>query len=469
MALPLLGHDPQYYPSAVEGIRSGWVPHEGQVQVGRAIWEFGYRSVFVQCGRKWGKTEFALDLLWTIAYMFPGSPCYYVAPLQVQAREIVWADPRVINFGPREWLKPGSQGINNSDLRLNFNNGSFIKVDGSDNYEKYRGVRYKVAVYEEYKDHRPEFRRAMRPNASVLDGVDAFVGTPPEMENDFTALAEDHVSDPAKFFFHAPTWQNPHISRQWLRDERAGLYRRGEGDVWEREYAAKFVKGGAQKIFPMIYPTMRKPHDALMKIVDKDWKKLDWIWFADPAAATCFGGLFVAHNPFTKDVYCLDELYERNQGEMTVKKIGHRLLAKRDELCLRGEWRQGYDEAATWFGNEMLDNFQEHLEPSQKAQNAKDDGLTLIKDIMLAGKMHFSDRCKYLYWELDNYFKDKNGKIPKKNDHLIDCLRYILAALYYSVPERPEYKEEEDEEFRGARITDDFPDLGSNWGGENDF
>jgi hypothetical protein len=187
--------------------------------------------------------------------------------LQTQAREIVWADPRVETFGPREWLLPGSRGVNNTELRLNFINGSFIKVDGSDNYNKYRGVRYKAAVYDEYKDHRPEFRKAMRPNASVLNGWDVFMGSPPEMECDYLTLADEHQSgvDPTKFFYHAPTWQNPHISRAWLRDERSGLYRRNEGDEWEREYAARYVPGGASKIFPMLNRTFVKPHAQIME------------------------------------------------------------------------------------------------------------------------------------------------------------------------------------------------------------
>lgn len=458
------------YAELFKGLRSNWKPHEGQITIGSAILDCGVKSVFVQCARKFGKTEFALDILWSIAKLYPHSPCYYIAPLQTQAKEIVWADPRIKEFGPREWLLPGSAGINNSELRLNFTNGSFIKIDGSDNYEKYRGIRYKICVYEEYKDHRPEFRRAMRPNASVLDGWEVFLGTPPEMECDYTSLADEHRTDPKKFFYHAPTWQNPHISREWLINEKKSLYARGEGDVWEREYGANFVPGGASKIFPMVTRSLIKPHAELMHQIAKDGKKLEWIWWADPAAASVFAILFLAYNPYTKDLYLLDEIYETNQAEMTVKNIGKRAIDKKNELWERTEWRQGYDEAETWFLNEFIDSFpDESLEPSHKAANDKDVGLSLIKDIILIKRLHISDRCKKIFWEMDNYYKDKQGKIPKKNDHLIDCLRYILAAVFYSLPEKTEYKEENDENFRGARIIDDFPNMGTNWGGNDDY
>jgi hypothetical protein len=106
----------------------------------------------------------------------------------------------------------------------------------------------------------------------------------------------------------------------------------------------------------------------------------------------------------------------------------------------------------------MLDNFDEHFEPSMKSANSKDSGLTLIKDIILQGKLHISDRCIKTFWELDNYYKDKNGNIPKKDDHLIDNFRYLLAALHYSLPEA-RAPEEPNIENR-TRIRDDFPNLG---------
>lgn len=450
------------YVELTRGLRQNWTPHDGQRAVGRKVFAENIKSVFVQCGRKWGKTEFALDCLWNIAFLYPNSPCYFIAPFQTQAREIVWADPRVKEFGPRSWLKDGSAGINNSELRLNFKNGSFIKIDGSDNFEKYRGPRFKVCIYEEYKDHRPEFRRAMRPNASVLDGWEIFIGSPPDRECDYTVLADDHKTDPLKFFYQAPTHENPHISMQWLEQEKRSLYMRGEGDLWEREYMARFVPGGATKIFPMISRNYVTAHDNVMALTRKDKKKLEWFWFADPAAASCFAVLFVAINPYTKTVYCLDEIYETDQAKMTVKQIGHRVLDLREEFW-DGEWRQGYDEAETWFRTEFLDHFDERLEPSYKAQHDKEAGLSLIKDIMLGNKLIISDRCQKLFWEMDNYYKTKQGRIPKEHDHLIDCLRYILGNTFYALPEMKEPKPERHDQWMGESLERAWRENHSKW------
>jgi hypothetical protein len=361
------------------------------------------------------------------------------------------------DFGPKSWIKD----INNTEMRITFTNGSFVKLDGSDNVEAYRGVKPKgLSVFDEFKDFRSEFYDAYDPNRAAHDTPLFIVGTPPDEDCQFTAIAETFRSDHSKRYFEFPTSSNPHISRRWLEAKKNELYSRGDGDQWEREYMARFVKGGKARIFPMLSESFIRPHESLVKELYRDRKKLQWILWVDPAGASCFAVLFLAVNPYSKRIYCLDEIYETEQAEMTVTKIGRRIFEKREELCDHpgSEWRQGYDEAETWFANEMLDLFQEHFEPSQKAKSDKLSGLTIIKDALADGLITFSDRCAKLFWELEGYRKDDNGKIAKKNDHLIDCFRYCLDALNYSVKDEieplPDYVSPM---FRGSRPSDEFP------------
>lgn len=448
----LVNQELTQYVQVIERLHRSWTPHEGQITVGRALFDEEYRSLFIQCGRKWGKTELILYFLWRWAFLNKGSHCYYISPYQVQSKEIVWANQRLQTFGPREWLKSGSEGINNTELRLNFTNGSFIKCDGSDNFDRYRGIQPHLVVLEEYKDHREEFMEAMRPNLAAFQAPAIYIGTPPEQDDHFYWKdADDHKNNDKYFLYEAPTWENPYIDKGWLEDEKARLYARGEGDVWEREYGAKRVKGGASKIFPMLDSKVIKPHAELVESVRKDRNKLQWYLWADPAAASCFGVLFMALNPYTKQWIAFDEIYESKQDLMSVSKIGARINAMRDELYKSEDWNQGYDEAATWFALEMLNQYGEHYMPSAKLKATKEEGLSLIKDILLNDKLLISDRCVNFYREMDHYRKEKN-KIPKINDHLIDCFRYILMSSNYTMHEQFEYKESEDENFRGERL-----------------
>jgi len=449
-----------------------WAPHPAQAVIGAALLSQGKLDVFAQCGRNFGKTELVAYLLWRYALTFPGSENYYFAPYMKQAREIMWASQRIQQFGPKTWIEGDP---NNTEMRIRFKNGSFIKLDGSDNVDAYRGVKPRgLSIYDEFKDFRPEFHDAYDPNRAAFNSPLLIIGTPPEFEGQFNRVAEAWASDPKKAFFHFPTGANPHISKQWLDEKKAELYRLGEGDKWEREYLARFVRGGARRVFPMLDEKMVKPHQRVIQEIARDRSRLEWFSWSDPAGASCFAVLYVAINPYSRTVYVLDEIYEQRQSEMTVNKIGERIIKTTRELYENegeGDWRLGYDEAETWFANEMLEHFKLHFEPTQKAGNAKDQGITLIKDIMLSGKIVISDRCRKLWWELDNYQTDDKGKFVKKNDHLVDCLRYILAASYYTLNESEHTNPEKDEMWRGARIEDDFPSLkgADEWESEQDL
>lgn len=445
--------------AGVAELHKVWTPHPGQLEIGRAFIRDNVREVFAQCGRNFGKSELVAYLLWRWAWSFSRSENYYFAPYMKQAREILWASRRVQDFGPRSWVKE----VNNTEMRITFTNGSFIKLDGSDNVEAYRGVKPRgLSVFDEFKDFRPEFYDAFDPNRAAHDTPLFIVGTPPEEDGQFIDIAAAFRSDPSKRYYEFPTEANPHISRRWLDAKKNELYSRGDGDQWEREYMARFVKGGKSSIFPMLSKDMVRPHRSLVAELYRDRKKLNWVLWADPAGASCFAVLFLAVNPYSKRIYLLDEIYETTQAEMTVSKIGRRILDKREELCDHpgAEWRQGYDEAETWFLNEMLDLFNEHFEPSQKARSDKLSGLSMIKDALASGLVTFSDRCVKLIWEMENYRKDDKGKIAKKNDHLIDCLRYALDALNYSIKDEDEpLPETANPLFRGARPSHDYPGL----------
>lgn len=447
---------PGYWEHVAIGLKAlheRWKPHPAQVAVGKALLHDRKRDVFAQCGRNFGKTELVAYLLWRWAWTFPGSENYYFSPYMKQSREILWSSRRVQELGPSDWISK----VNEQEMRIHFHNGSWIKLDGSDNVESYRGVKPKgLTIFDEFKDFRPEFLEAYDPNRAAYDTPLFVIGTPPEFEGQFTSLARAWAADPGKAFFKFPTASNPHISPDWLAKKKAELYARDEGDKWEREYMAEFTRGGSKRIFPMLKPELVKPHASVMQRIEKDKRRLEWFVVADPAGASTFAVLFGAINAYTREVFLLDEIYEQNQSEMTVKRIGERILSMTRQL-FKGEWRYVYDEAETWFANEMLEHHELPFEPTNKAKHDKLTGLSLIKDVMLADKLTVSSRCVKWFWEADNYQKDDEGRIVKKNDHLLDCTRYLLGAAHYSLNESTEYVKEADPMWRGARIEDDFP------------
>lgn len=448
------------YTKIITILNNLWKPHAGQVPIGKALFNDGMKRIFVQCGRKFGKSEIAFYCLLRWALTKSEQECYFIGPKKKQTRRIAWKRlKRFVSKLPKEYI----DRISESELEIHFTNGSTIYVDGSDDPESDRGFEVDFLVYEEFKDFKPDYHIGMEPNLAIVDAPLLIIGTPPDHECQYTEMAEEcKVNESGTdFWISRKSETNPHVSAEFLTRKRKQLEDKGELDVWMREYEGVFVKGGSGAIFPML-----KEHEHVMdhdlmyrEFIRKDVSKLEWYCFTDPGTTTAFAGLIAAYNPYSKHMYLLDEVYETQTINTSVSivwpKLERKMLNLNPSELPKGEgWYRGYDEAAAWFMNEMYDQFGTSFSPTRKRDSNKEDGISLIKDMLLQGKVTISSRCKHLFKEMESYVKDKNGKIPKKNDHLIDCLRYVLWASGYSIAAVKE-PEKEKSTRRGFRFSDD--------------
>lgn len=466
----------QFESNLILDLNEVWLAHKAQQEVLHAIFYQGKKIIFIECGRKFGKTDFLNYILHRICAAIPNAAAYFIAPLLKQAKELVWANNRLQHFflpnlDPKTGLTVGGRdkkeatlvyehmkakyyksNPNNTEMRQRFLNESFYKLDGSDSYEAYRGVNPHVIVYDEFKDHHPKFHDGMEPNLATYNAINVVVGTPPEGDEPnaqgFYNLAELAKRSPRGAYFNYSSYENPHISKDWLDQKKEELLMLDKEDTWLREYMAKRVRGGSRSIFPMLeVPEKEKPHtahvrphkelDLIRKKHRKDW---DYFFCFDPASATTFGCLFIAINRIDKRVLVLDEIYEQKKAQMHTTSIMERALEIiKEHSVLYEDVRLIYDNAATWFSNEVADKYGYSLEPCMKDVKSKEVRLNLIKELLIFKYCKISDRCLNFLKEMEGYRVDEKGKIPKENDHLIDCFRYILAACYYNtLPERVE-------------------------------
>ena len=163
----------------LEDIYKGWEPNEGQLQAGKAL-EDGKKTQFIRWGRKGGKTDYIIKCITRFACLTPNAGCYYFCPQANQAREILWETGRLQRAIPKKYIK----SIRSNDMRIILTNGSFIKLDGSDNYEKHRGTEGHFLVYDEFKDFDRRFHEAIDPNRGVYDSPLIILGTPPVSINE---------------------------------------------------------------------------------------------------------------------------------------------------------------------------------------------------------------------------------------------------------------------------------------------
>ncbi len=447
------------------------MPTAGQARAGRALLIDGFKRIFIQCGRKWGKTEFVIYLLVRWAILNPNVTCAYFGPTRKIAKNIIWK--RLKTFIPREFLLEHSveKAFKDAELTVRFWNGSEIKIDGTTDEDSGRGVEPHLVVYDEYKDIKDSFREGMEANLEVYKAIEVFIGTPPDHENHFTEMANEIKADPEGIFIQAPSSEGPvygtpegklKLQKLWEKYNR-----NGDLAFYEREYNAEFVLGGAGAIFPMWAnkkATCIKPNDDIRAEISRDLGKLEWYVVTDPGTQTCHASMIAALNPYTKRLYILDEIYEKNAEETSTRRIWPRIedlmrLWNPTLPISDARWYKGYDEAAAWFANEVMDNFGNiGLIPTNKKLSNKDNGLSLIKDQLIENRIVVNDKCVNFIWEMDRYVKDKNGNIPKKDDHLIDILRYINSAAGYQFKAEEEHRSDPNDErgWRASKVEDDL-------------
>jgi hypothetical protein len=211
-----------------------------------------------------------------------------------------------------------------------------------------------------------------------------------------------------------------------------------------------------------------REHWQLIDEISRDRHKLEWFIVADPGTSTCFAVLFGAINPYTKKVYLLDEIYEKDQRMTSVRMMYPRMEMTMKRLfpgsSIHDQWVKVFDEAAAWFSNETMQQYGVYFMPTEKHIHKKEVGISLIKDIMIHDFLAISDNCPNLFKEMQEYAKDDNGEIPKKrgvHDHLIDCFRYLLGANNYSMLEALEgkvYRDPEEDMRRELRKGLALPD-----------
>jgi hypothetical protein len=462
-----------FYHSQVLIDLESFVPHAGQIPIGKAIFYDGKKRIFIECGRKFGKTEMIIYILYRWCMLYPNSWCYYIAPYQNQINDLVWANGRMPYFLSEKLRIKYGVKINNSEYRIEFRNGSFIKCDGSDNYEKGRGYSATgVSFYDEFKDQHPKFHDGFEANLAITDAPLVFVGTPPNESEDsyerWCSIADEVRDSETGFHICRPSMTNPHVSKEYFERKYNELKKKGELWKWEQEYMAQRVNAGSNTIFPMLDKEkhVRPYKDVLIEILNHHEDYEFFISF-DPGTATVFGVLLGAIHRYSKKVHWLDEIYADNFATNSAGIVVAKARQKMFEIMPEGErWHGVYDYAATWFLNEYQTNYEIEglfLHPCEKDLKNKENKLSLIKDMILGGFWEATDRCVKLWWEMTKYSTDEHGRIPKKNDHLIDNSRYILNAMRYDkIPQdRPKTEAEIVGDRRKITIEDDLSNLRS--------
>jgi len=178
-----------------------------------------YRFCVIVTHRRFGKTVCAVNQLIKTAFTCPRENvrCSYLAPFRNQAKTVAW-----------DYLKQYSVNIpgcviNNSDLTIDYLNGSRIRLLGADNPDALRGTYNDIVVLDEAAQMKPEvWNEIIRPTLSDRNGKAIFIGTPKGV-NMFSEKFYSAVKDPEWFAVSIDVYQSKHLSDEEIESARRQL------------------------------------------------------------------------------------------------------------------------------------------------------------------------------------------------------------------------------------------------------
>lgn len=427
--------------------------HPAQIQIAKDYFNRGMRVIMSQWGRNGGKTEDLLYIATVAAMLNDNFIIYIITPERKQGKEIYWASRRLQDYPPPEYVADEKD----TEVRLVFTNGSFICVDGCENYNAHRGLKPNLVFYDEFQNHNKEFHlEVMAPNLLGKDSGLIIFGTPPKKRSAYYVEFRDQLlkqikeGDVTRSYYEFPTSVNPQIDVGELAKIRKTLIESGNDPIWYREYEGKLVFGGEDVVFPKWEPNRHcRSHQVVMSYLEHDKKKLRWFTMCDPGTSTCFAVLFICYNPFTQQIFILDEIYEKDRARTDSRQIWDRIRRKEKELYPESElndWKRYYDEAAAWFHNEiaaLYRGMKVSLSPTKKHSSSQETEISRIKMAMAQdGALVVSDRCYWFRWEIESFITtvDKNGDAVyvDTNNHLIDDFTYFMQVSNWSLMEKAE-------------------------------
>jgi hypothetical protein len=212
------------------------------------------RNKVLCAGRRFGKSMLLIAEAIACAVNKEGANIWYLIAELSQAKRTIW-EPM------KDRCKPYAQSINNNEHLITFKNGSHLwLVPTNVDPDRLRGPGLDLALWDEYKDVKPDCRDIVAPAMSDLNrlGRSIYVGTPGGYDH-FHELIEKNISNPEYSIYKYTTADGGYVS--W--DEI--LKKANEMDIkmWQQEYFAatiNFAEGlsyysfdSTQNIKPITY------------------------------------------------------------------------------------------------------------------------------------------------------------------------------------------------------------------------
>lgn len=396
-----------------------WVFHD-------ALINEGYKRAICLWSRRTGKDFAAWQHCIFCATNGIPKLIYYIAPTYSQAKKIIWQGmtedgTRFLEMIPKEMVAK----INNSEMRIDFVNGSSIHLVGSDRYDNIRGTNPSLCVFSEYGMMNPQIWDAVLSPVLLKNGGTAVFISTPFGKNHFYDLWIDAQSDPDWFTMKLTALESGVFSQEELAKER----KRRDPAIFEQEYECSFNRGLIGGIYQESIDRMFQEK----RVCDISWEpSVDVDVSFDLGISDSTVILFFQR--VGQEVRILESEEVTGESlEFIVKKVREKPYVVRD-------WIFPHDLRVRELssGLSRVDKIRQFgIEPIVLPQLSLWAGVEHVKTLMLSRLYIDGTKNKTLIKALENYHRSYDERLKRLSDkpvhdwssHWCDSLRYLSTHV----------------------------------------
>ena len=376
-----------------------------------------HRFKVLVCGRKFGKTELAIEHIFGETLGADRSKeIAYLASTFSEARDIAWARMKQRYRG----FVVGEPNESRLEIILKSEKGPFshLQLKSWEAVEALRGREFDLLVLDEvqnYKNFWLLWHDVLRPTLTPRKGFALFMGTPKGFNHLYDLFNLEAIDSDYKSF-HFTTYDNTKEVGGYLDLEEIEKAKRElPEDRFAQEYLADF-----RKTEGLVY----KEFDRTRHIFDDDTKIYDVI---ETIAGIDFGFTNPTAIPtivrdYVGNYWVTDEYYKSGQTEPQVA-----------EYIAAMKFNKVYPDPEAPSAIKELRMRGVNVRDVIKNKDSITNGINKVKELLKANKLHIHKRCinTILEFETYSYPEKQDLQNPKEipideNNHMMDALRYAI-------------------------------------------
>jgi len=405
----------------MKNIQHTYVPTKMQ----RELHSDGTRFKVVVVGRRSGKSTYALNEAIATCLEKDNQLVWIVVPTFQQAKDIYWRGSDISRY----LIKGMYKKKNDSDLMVEFHNGSVLYLKSVERPDSLKGSGLDLLIWDEVamtRNARYVWEEVLQPTLSDKHGRAVFISTP-KGYNYFHELylrgVEGEDSEWKSWKIATKDSYAPWTLTKQGQGELQRLKERMTEDAYAQEYEADFTRRTG-----LVFPEFeREIHVKDFEVKTKYPLEMGQDFgYTNPTA--------VIYSYFDDDDtwWIFDEYYEMGK---TIFEHSGMILAKRRQYANTQKAIYGDSEDPQSIGEYA--NYGVFITPVIKRRDSVLIGIDRIRERMKVDpaskkpKMFIHPNCRNLIRELETHawkeFRgDGNDEPEKENDHAIDGARYII-------------------------------------------